>query len=254
MNKTIKVLERDLAELEAELVKSPKGKLVYSRCGKYINWYQYIEGKKQYISVKNRNLAMELGYKKIRLLLLEKLRMELKAQKDYMESCAHQYRKEEELLEKVPELRELVGSYLKSCNKKYQEWMNEPYTINPKHPERLLFTTKNGIKVRSKSEVLIVHALLDKEIPFRYECGLRLGNYTIYPDFTIRHPLTGEIYYWEHFGMMDDDDYVQKACVKIKMYAVHGIMPSDKLLMTFEGKNHPLNLELIEDMLRFYFG
>jgi len=52
-------------------------------------------------------------------------------------------------------------------------------------------------------------------IPFRYECALQLDNITIYPDFTIRHPQTGETIYWEHFGRMDKDDYSKNAFSKL---------------------------------------
>lgn len=30
---------------------------------------------------------------------------------------------------------------------------------------------------------------------------------SIHPDFTVRHPITGKRIYWEHFGMMDDQEY-----------------------------------------------
>jgi len=60
---------------------------------------------------------------------------------------------------------------------------------------------------RYKSEVFIDMALFTNNIPFRYECALELGHSTLYPDFTIRHPKTGEICYWEHFGLMDDPSY-----------------------------------------------
>ena len=48
-------------------------------------------------------------------------------------------------------------------------------------------------------------------IPYRYECALSLGGVTLFPDFTIRHPGTGALYYWEHFGLMDDPAYAKNA-------------------------------------------
>ena len=79
-----------------------------------------------------------------------------------------------------------------------------PYEKNPKYPEHLIHKTVSGIYVRSKSESMIALQLYTEKIPFRYECALQLGETTLYPDFTILHPKTGEIFYWEHFGMMDE--------------------------------------------------
>lgn len=91
------------------------------------------------------------------------------------------------------------------------------------------------------------------QIPFRYECPLELDNTTIYPDFTIRHPRTGETFYWEHFGMMDVKSYAQKAFAKLNLYTSHHIYPSLHLLTTCEIKDQPLDSGIVENMIRYYF-
>ena len=91
------------------------------------------------------------------------------------------------------------------------------------------------------------------KIPFRYECALHLGNTTIYPDFTILHPHTGKIYYWEHFGMMDDANYAKNTCFKLQTYTTHGIIPSINLITTYETKEHPLSSDFIEKIIQHYF-
>ena len=65
-----------------------------------------------------------------------------------------------------------------------------------------------------------------------------LDGITIYPDFVIRHPVTGEYYYWEHFGIMDEEDYRNHACKKINLYCKNEILPFVNLIMTFETKNN----------------
>ena len=72
-------------------------------------------------------------------------------------------------------------------------------------------------------------------------------------DFTIRHPLTGKLYYWEHFGMMDNPEYVSHACQKIKLYCDCGFIPSINLLLTFETRECPLGIDPIEKIMREYF-
>lgn len=91
------------------------------------------------------------------------------------------------------------------------------------------------------------------KIPFRYECALQLGELTIYPDFTIRHPKTGQIYYWEHFGMMDHPAYSINVASKLDLYISHGIIPSIHLITTYETKDNPLSFEVISKLISHYF-
>ena len=91
------------------------------------------------------------------------------------------------------------------------------------------------------------------KIPFRYECALHLDNITLFPDFTIRHPTTGTIFYWEHFGMMDDVYYAKNTSLKLQTYTSYGIIPTLQLITTYETKNHPLSSDFIEKMLHLYF-
>ena len=92
-----------------------------------------------------------------------------------------------------------------------QKWRAESYETNPSHPENLIHTTLAGHKVRSKSEVIISNLLYTNQIPYRYEAALPLKEFTAYPDFTILHPVTNKIFYWEHFGMMDNAPYCDTA-------------------------------------------
>lgn len=131
--------------------------------------------------------------------------------------------------------------------------MNSPYETNTKHPEHLIHKGVANTFLRSKSEVLIDMLLRRNKIPFRYECALPLGNSVVYPDFTLRHPDSGEFYYWEHFGMMDQPSYIKKTISKLNRYATNGIIPNINLITTYETKEHPLNPEIIEKYIDYYF-
>ena len=128
--------------------------------------------------------------------------------------------------------------------------MNSPFEHNPKYPEQLTHQTGFGYSVRSKSELLIDFALHAHKIPFRYECALSLGNSTIYPDFTIRHPVSGKLIYWEHFGKMDDPTYAQHVDSKLSLYISNGIVPNINLITTYETKQSPLDTKQIEAMIQ----
>lgn len=131
--------------------------------------------------------------------------------------------------------------------------MNSTYEKNTNHPENLIYKGISNTLLRSKSEVLIDMLLRSHKIPFRYECALPLGNSIIYPDFTIRHPHTGNFYYWEHFGMMDNPAYIEKATSKLKLYAKHGITPGIQLITTYETQTHPLDPEIVEKFIEYHF-
>ena len=134
-----------------------------------------------------------------------------------------------------------------------RQWQEEEYQTNCSHPENLQHKSLKGERLRSKSEVIIANALYMNHIPYRYECELELGEVTLYPDFTILHPETLEVYYWEHFGMMDYPEYSAKAIKKIAKYEENGYWFGDNFLCTFETREEPLNMRIVEKMLKHYF-
>lgn len=107
--------------------------------------------------------------------------------------------------------------------------------------------------VRSKSEALIAMSLYSHNIPFRYEAALQIGAGIIYPDFTIRHPASGKIIYWEHFGLMDDSSYRQRTVSKLQFYISHGYIPNIHLITTYETRENPLGTDEIERIIAAQF-
>ena len=74
--------------------------------------------------------------------------------------------------------------------------------------------------VRSKSEVIIANILFDREVSFYYEKPLYATDGTFrLPDFTISH--RGEEYYWEHLGMLENNEYNKRWEDKKSWYAKH---------------------------------
>lgn len=160
--------------------------------------------------------------------------------------------KTEQMMAHDEYVRLLDGQFC-SASKELKKWMEEDFETNNDHPETRNIKATQGRFVRSKSEAIIDKLLYSYGIPFRYEQKLVLGNTTIRPDFTIRHPRNGKIYYWEHMGMMDNPDYIANACNKIKLYCRNGIVPSVNLILTYETKESPLDIETIEQMIKEYF-
>lgn len=244
-------IKKKIEETQIQLRGLPKGELQCVRDGKFQRWYLKQSPKKTYISKKKKTLAEKLATKKYLSTLLKSLNQEKKAIEFYFRH--HKTNRAQEFLNPNSLYYELLKPFFKLSNEAYQEWMLAEYERNMKYPEQLIFKASSGNYVRSKSEMMIDMFLHINKIPFRYECALQLGEITVYPDFTVKHPETGEIYYWEHFGMMDDSNYCKNACSKLQLYTSNGIVPSVHLIMTFETKENPLTAEMIESVIEYYF-
>lgn len=253
MLKKLEQLEKQMNSIEKTLPKLPEGKIVCTRNQTRYKWY-HSDGKKHvYIPKKNRHFAEQLALKKYLLLKLKYLTQEKRAIEFYLRHHPKDPGEAELMLTENPEYRKLLSNFFRPQSEELLIWMNSPYNSNPKYPEQLIHKTHSGHMVRSKSEVLIDMILFENKIPFRYESPLLLGDSIIYPDFTIRHPHTGDTYYWEHFGLMDDPSYSKKAISKLQLYVNHGIIPSIKLITTYETKEHPLGIDKIENIAKEYF-
>ena len=245
-------LETQIQEIENQIKDLPSGKLSCSSNGKNYKWYQCVDQTNTYIPKSNRTLAERLALKNYLCLLLDDLSHEKRAIQFYLNH--HSDTQKSEALLDHPEFKSLLAPYFTPLSQELADWMNAPYERNPHHPEHLLHKSSSGNLVRSKSESIIDMLLYINKIPFRYECALHLGETTLFPDFTIRHPKTGDIYYWEHFGLMDNPIYSQNAYSKLQLYTSHGIVPSIQLITTYETKEHPLCSDAVEKIIELYFG
>ncbi|MBO5070919.1 MAG: ATPase [Roseburia sp.] len=245
-------LEKEIESIQSKMKEFPDGKLICTHNGSNVKWYQSDGRSQTYIPKKKRKLAEQLAAKKYLSLQAEDLLHEQKAIDFYLRHHAANNSAEQLLLD-TSGYAELLSPFFKPLSQELLDWMNSPYVRSEKYPEQLIHKTISGDYVRSKSEGIIAMVLYINRIPFRYECALQLGENIIFPDFTIRHPETGQIFYWEHFGMMDNTDYFKKAYARLEFYTSHGIVPSIQLLTTFETKEKPLDYESVEYVVKQYF-
>ncbi|MFO1341205.1 MAG: ankyrin repeat domain-containing protein [Burkholderiaceae bacterium] len=97
----------------------------------------------------------------------------------------------------------------------------------------LIHITASGVRVRSKSEIVIADALFYMGIPFEYELpfiGSRMGGMRL-PDFTIRRN-TGQLILWEHLGMLHDDGYRASWSKKLDWYKQNRLVEGQTLFIT----------------------
>ena len=114
-----------------------------------------------------------------------------------------------------PELVEVEGQYLE---------------------KNLIHQASDGKMLRSKSELLIYQRLIDNNLNPLYEKKLTIKEVEKLPDFTIENEESGEVYYWEHCGMLFDDEYKQRWEEKHQWYKENDILedggPNGTLIVT----------------------
>lgn len=245
-------LEKEIRKIDNKLKSFPKGKMYITRNGKYSKWYYSVNDKSKpiYIPKKKRQIAEQYAQKKYLLQMKSDLEQEKTALDFYIRHHKKRPWKSESFLEDKPEYQELLIPYFKPMSQELNEWVNAPYEKNPYKEENLKQPLENGQIVRSKSEVMISMILDKYHIPYRTECKLQVGNKICYPDFTVRHPQTGEYYYFEHLGLIEKYGYLENNIEKLHNYIMHGIIPMKNLIVTFETTEHPLTLEMVEWLVK----
>lgn len=246
--------ERLLAEIQRceNLLRTlPEGTIYCVKDGKWDKWYHKIDGKEKYIPKKNQLHAARLAYKQYVLAQKKDLQQELNAVDAFLDKYPKKYATQDLL--KKHAYQSLLQVFLRPADQALQNWAQAPFEQNPYRPENKVHRVSTGLSVRSKSEAMIASRLQIHRIPFRYECILYINGRPVYPDFTIRHPQTGETYYWEHLGLLEEPAYSQRAGEKITLYANGGIYINRSLILTDETRQNPLSMSEIDKVISDYF-
>ena len=245
-------LTLQLEQLQSSIQCLPEGKLLCSRNGKHTKWYLSHGANPIYIPKKDSTIAQSLALKKYYELQFKELSHQLQILTQSITYLQRVPMESDQLLSSDSLYNDLL---LKSFQSTFNatKWAHEHYHTNTKYAEGLIHKCISGLMVRSKSEVIIANSLISNQIPFRYECELTVDNSILYPDFTILHPTTKQIYYWEHFGLMDNNNYRENAFNKLKLYGNNDIIPSINLITTYETATHPIDSSQIQDIIENYF-
>lgn len=257
----LKAREQYLMQLKKEKQKAiaiaPEGSLrVCSRKGKA----QYYERKDPkdfngvYIREKNISIAKTLAQKDYDKKVLKAVEQELEAIHKYLtvypKICPENIYGDLHI-----ERQKLVIPIMETDEQFVENWRNVQYQGKEFYDNIAEFYTATGERVRSKSEMIIADSLSRQGIPYRYECPLYLKGWgKVYPDFTVLNVKERKEIYWEHLGMMDDTAYVEKIVQKIALYEKNEIFQGERLIVTYETRNNPINQKHILNMIQHYFG
>ena len=246
----IKTVSNELSMLTGKV---PNGAKL--RSAKHGTGYQYFMRIKpsdingEYIKAKNRKQAIILAQIEYDENLLKRLRKALSALKIIKKNCSEEVFGTT-LNNMPPGKRELIKLPYLSDKDYTLKWKNTDYIgldFSPDYPE---YYTRQNLRVRSKSEVIIADILDEYGVPFLYEKPLHLKSGLFHPDFTLLNIKTRKELYWEHLGMMDDIDYRNNAFQKLRNYESCGLYPYESVIWTFETGKYPLNTKEIRKMVK----
>jgi len=124
-----------------------------------------------------------------------------------------------------------------------------PDDVKRPHMEALIHRTRKGVPVRSKSEVVVADILDALEISYAYEQPLfsrtNPKDFRL-PDFTAS--FEGDVYYWEHLGMLTVPSYRDAWSRKLKWYEDNGY--ADRLITSEDGQDGSIDAAKIEQIAR----
>lgn len=249
-------LERIIKETEQNLVGTPEGRLRISHSRKKTLYYHCTNDNPNmngvYIPKKQEELARALAQKAYdeKVLKLAKRRT---AQLEKMLLDYQDFEIEEVYEEQREERKILITPVEEDWASMFERWNKLPDQALGFNENDPIIKTEKGERVRSKSERILADYFYYHGIPYKYEKPLALGpSKLIYPDFTFLSKATRREIYWEHFGMMEDLNYVKANMNKLADYEAYGIHIGESLIVTFELGNTGVQPYEIEGKLRQY--
>lgn len=111
--------------------------------------------------------------------------------------------------------------------------------------------TERGEQVRSKSEKILADLFNRYNIPYVYEPMIKLKNrHRVYPDFALLNKETRQTIYWEHLGLIDQEEYAIKNMEKLHEYEESGLTLGENLLISMESTKKGFNTKIVENQIK----
>lgn len=253
VQKNIKELQQVKLELEEKIKNEPEGSLRISRssAGKPRYYHKYMNKDNETVDsfTGDEQLVQKLAEKSYYHKMLSCVEKELQALKNF-EKHYFPEKKTDIYRQLSPERKSFVDAIYLPEELRAEQWEKQQWKKYDKFTDGLRFETDRGEIVRSKSEIIIANMLNKKSdnLSYRYEAELYLkkANRIVHPDFTILNKKNGKIYYWEHIGMLGNQIYSNDFVRKANDYIEDGIIPGKQLILTYETKDEPLNIQVVK--------
>ena len=255
-----------LAIKQKALKAAPEGNLRISKSNGAVQYYHKSTSEKSgghYILAKNKKLAQQLAQKEYDKKVLEAANRELKL----LNHTLRQYEQlqirskiAEKIFSRFTKMRQKLIKPVRLADETFAaHWLGFSYEKKSFAEDSTKYTTARGDLVRSKSENIIADTLYRMSIPYRYEFPLELKTedgrrIKLHPDFCCLNLRARKEFYWEHFGMMDNTDYVEQTVGKLSLYAHNGFYIGKNLIITTETSKQPLSTKLVEKIIKEFLA
>ena len=263
LQKQMTIVKRLIAKAESSFRGRPPGYLIVQKCRSYPQYLYRVSPDRpdrKYIKKENISFAQALAQKEYE----EKFLKAAYRQKEELEKCISRsnnrsasvmYHALASPFERLShERKALVDPYVLPDDLFIESFLKISYPPLEFNSDNPMILTENGERVRSKSEKIIADRYRHFGIPYLYERPLYLSHMgEIRPDFTLLEIMERVLVYHEHCGMMQDQAYAARTMTKIDSYIYDGYVPGDRLLLTFEGSDHVLDLSCFDQMIQHRF-
>lgn len=240
-------LEKFKQQCKIMLSKAPLGSLYVKTDRGNPRYYQIINKHKNYLSSNKKDLIKALENKNYYMKLEKVTTIQAEVLQNVLQQIKDVADPEQVFVEidkrKTHLIKEVAFQSKYILKDSAKEQFEMPIADNAN------YVTKAGERVRSKSELIIANMLYDENISYGYEISC-VANFR--PDFTVVNPVIGKVFYWEHFGMMDNPEYLSNCINKLQRYSCAGFVPGKNLIVTFESTNMPLNIDYIKSVIKEY--
>ena len=250
------ILEKALSDAEKSKETFPEGRLRISVSKGIVRCYHVTrvgDTTGEYIPGNRHSLAKDLAQKAYNNQFIGLAREELSRLEKAIRLLSQE--DADQAYQKLSAVRKkMVTPYITTDELFAAKWQAAEFKSNPYLPDAKVYDTRAGEKVRSKSEAILADMFYEMGIPYHYEKPIILaGRITRYPDFTLLRKHSREEIYLEHFGLMDNEEYLINCLNKLDEYRNCGIYPGKNLLITFESSQNPLDIKGIRKMIKDFF-
>ena len=249
-----KMLEREITDARARLSNAPEGSLRIAKRSGSSQYYHITSSSPpagSYIPVKDTPLAQALAQKRYDELFIKAAMKQLSVIERFLKHYDPDALKN--MYSSLSEPRKALVTPAVLPDKEFAEaWLAAPFTPKPFKEGDPEHYSSSGLRVRSKSEALIHDTMGRTNVLNKYECPVKLGGEILHPDFTILRMSDRQIIFWEHLGRMDDYRYAEKALYRIRLFEKNKIFPGERLILTMETRDQPLNTAIIKMFIKHY--
>lgn len=254
-------LEEVLKAKQFAVKKNPSGLIRIVRRGKTLLFYKRSspsDAQGIYMPRSQEKLARALVQNDYDKRTVPAIEAEIKELKDFLK--AYKEKCSDTVYQKLASTRREVVTPITLDDEAYASaWLKVEYRHKKIPEDAPQLYTENNEQVRSKSEVIIANTLKAAGVPYRYEFPLLVDRNSADADFCQFHPdfyclnlRTRQEFAWEHFGMMDDPDYAERATEKLELYAENRFFPGKNLIITMETSDKPLSSKLLKSLIKTY--